>query len=52
MNIIIHLPSEEILLNELKKIVSDIHSEKVIKYISDLNLSFLDKEKLINLIVQ
>lgn len=52
MNIVIHLPTKEIQLNELKKIVSDVHSEKVINYISNSNLSNLDKENLINLMVQ
>ena len=40
------------LLNELKKIVSDVHSEKVINYISNSNLSNPDKENLLNLMVQ
>ena len=52
MNIIIHLPTKEINLIELKKVVSNIHSEKIINYIGNLNLSNPDKEKLINLIVQ
>lgn len=52
MNIIIHLPTKEINLNELKKMISYIHSEKVINYISNLKLSDPDKEKLINMIVR
>ena len=52
MNIIIHLPTKEIDLNELRKMVSNIHSEKVINYISNLKLSNPDKEKLINMIVR
>lgn len=52
MNIIIHLPTKEINLIELKKVVSNIHSEKIINYIGNLNLSNPDKEKLINMIVR
>lgn len=52
MNIIIHLPTKEFDLNEFKKKVSVIHSEKVINYIGNINLSNPDKKKLINLIVQ
>ena len=52
MNVIIHLPTKEIDLNGLKKIVSNVHSEKVINYISNSNLSNPDKEKLLNLMVQ
>lgn len=51
MNIIVHLPTNEIQINELKKLVSDVHSEKVISYISNLNLSYLDKEKMIEKMV-
>lgn len=44
MNVIVHLPTKDEHIKELKKRVSVIHSEKVINYISNSGLSIQDKE--------
>ena len=46
MNIIVHLPTNEMQINNLKKAVADIHSEKIFSYLKSANLTVSDIEKI------
>ena len=48
MNVLVYAPTEEKSIEELRKNVSLIHSEKVIGYLKDLSKPYDSKERIIN----
>lgn len=51
MNIILHMPTDEKYMNELREKVSLIHIAKIIDYLEKSYANCLDKEKVIDYII-
>lgn len=52
VNIIVHLPTEEVKVKELKKAVADIHSEKIINTFQKFNLQKVELERIVNSVIE
>ena len=52
MNLIIHMPTKEVHKNELKEMISNIYSNKIIGYLNKSNLSYYDKNRMIDMMIK